>query len=307
MDLVQGPDASVDASRRLRDLRWALALPSLVVPSAPADVRRSPSAGEAVRVATDPAHWMPARFFSMLSDSLDTLPSAEQTALAARIPDVGRRRHGIVYEDMLALVFEKCEGVRLLARDIVVADRGRTLGQADFLLEWEGQIHHLEVAIKFYLRRGAPGDIGSYTGIHPRDRLDHKLAHMLYHQRRILDGTVANDELRRRGLPLPDRRVVSLRGVVYSPLEEAGTAVPPRWWGSVSQWSRLPQFSTLLWTAVSRAEQFAPLSGGGQRWEPAGDLDPAGRLSSTDGPLLVAGSVPGGGEITRGYVVRNGA
>lgn len=248
---------------------------------------------------------MPDRFFHQLAVAATAATSGGSTGRAP-LPIVGSRRHGLIYEDMLAWAIGAAREIDLLARDITVTREGRTLGQADLLLRWEGTVYHLEVAIKFYLRRSAPGDLAGYIGTDLRDRMDRKLAHLLFHQRHILDGVAGRHALERRGVTPPARRCVSLRGCIFEPLDPENTGAsgfPRYWWAPERLWRRVAGESEYRWRRVDRKLWFSPITDPETGWAPA--LDLVALMTDGRASVAVAGARPGEPEITRGIVVRN--
>ncbi len=83
---------------------------------------------------------------------------------------------------------ERDEETRLIAHNIAVRDdKGRSLGEFDVLYENRitGEIHHLELAVKFFLELPAPltaNPLSRWLGPNSADRLDLKLNRLLEHQ-----------------------------------------------------------------------------------------------------------------------------
>jgi hypothetical protein len=332
VDLVQRSDLS----RRERDYAWALSLaPVVAITRPPARMGwRSGPPGELVDsdrlaphaetllpasavdrpvpeavglpserrpvVISDPDHWMPQRFFQR----------AQRFAASGgpHLPAVGALRHGITYEHYLQRWFDADPEIDLLARDVAVHHEGRTLGQMDFLIRWEGEVYHLEVAIKFYLRMGGTNRLEGYIGSDLRDRLDEKLAHMLYRQRRLPERPETRAVLAARGLPLPDRSAVSIRGLIYHPLRESPGTVPSRWWCDLSEWEKREDLRDRAWTVVTPEQWFSPLLRDEATWLPGEVFDPRMHLHDPGRSICVAGTLPeapDSGETTRGFIVRS--
>ena len=105
----------------------------------------------------------------------------------------------------------------MLASGIELRAEGRTLGELDLLVSGEGEVWHLELAVKFYLcAPGRPGDAWSdWIGPNGRDRLDRKLDRMRDHQLPLGQSEHARSHLAALGLPAPTRSAAVLHGVRF--------------------------------------------------------------------------------------------
>jgi hypothetical protein len=94
------------------------------------------------------------------------------------------RRLGLYYERLWQFAITHAPGVEMLAANLPIRAEGQTLGELDMLLRDRDGIHHVELAIKFYLGlAGADGrDSAHWFGPGSHDRLDLKLAHLNQHQ-----------------------------------------------------------------------------------------------------------------------------
>lgn len=291
--------------RRVRDARWAIALPEIVRPVVEADSADPDCASTPVPVVSSPARWMPPAFFSELGVALEAVPAEE-------LPRVGTLRHGLAYEAILAAACRQSATVELLAHNLTIpAPDGSTLGQADFLLRWRGEVWHLETAVKFYLRMAGPGRLDGYIGAGGRDQLDEKLAHMLFHQRTVLARTEAAQVLADARLPEPDHACVSIRGVVFEPVDRYGSA--PRFWWAAWEDARADGsppagLEGLLWTRVGPAAWFSPLHTDEAAWQTWDALRIADLLADGSRSVCLAARRPGSDwEHTRGFMLRRRA
>ncbi|MEX6502088.1 DUF1853 family protein [Pseudomonas zhanjiangensis] len=94
------------------------------------------------------------------------------------------RRLGLYYERLWQFALHAAPGVEVLAANLPIRDNGHTLGELDLLLRDAEGVHHLELAIKFYLGpEGASGaQPADWLGPGTHDRLDIKLDHLSQHQ-----------------------------------------------------------------------------------------------------------------------------
>lgn len=94
------------------------------------------------------------------------------------------RRLGLYYERLWQFAIVHAPGVEIIAANLPIRVDGQTLGELDMLLRDREGIHHVELAIKFYLAlEDADGRDGAHWyGPGSHDRLDLKLAHLNQHQ-----------------------------------------------------------------------------------------------------------------------------
>lgn len=94
-----------------------------------------------------------------------------------------KRRLGVHFEQLLHFFFKASPFINLLLCNQQIIENGTTLGEVDFILEFENQCYHLEVSIKFYLQNG--NEIEDMLGPNAKDRLDLKLEKVKNHQLQI--------------------------------------------------------------------------------------------------------------------------
>jgi hypothetical protein len=108
----------------------------------------------------------------------------EPGALAEWLSNPVQRRLGRYYEQLWLFAVEHAPGVDLVAANLPIRVNGHTLGELDMLLRDHKGVHHVELAIKFYLgpQQGNGRDPAQWLGADSQDRLDLKLAHLSQHQ-----------------------------------------------------------------------------------------------------------------------------
>lgn len=164
-----------DLSTRLRhphvrDLAWTILSPPLLAEVS--CTQRHPLA--ASRWYSEPA---------LLADwllRLDEQPGALQSWLAQH----STRRLGTYYERLWQFTLCQAPDVELLVANLAIRQENHTLGEMDLLLRDADGVHHLELAVKFYLGLGT-GDCtrhDHWLGPGSQDRLDTKLARLCTHQ-----------------------------------------------------------------------------------------------------------------------------
>ncbi|MBB3104727.1 DUF1853 family protein [Azomonas macrocytogenes] len=154
----------------VRDLAWALLAPSLLPASCPG--QRHPLAA---------SRWQhsPGSLADWLLHQED-IPQNLQGWLARG----SSRRLGIYYEQLWQFALHQAPDIDLLAANLPIRDNGRTLGEFDLLLRDASGVHHLELAVKFYLGLNAENAFrhGNWVGPGSADRLDQKLERLYRHQ-----------------------------------------------------------------------------------------------------------------------------
>ena len=164
---------------------------------------------------------------------LDTDP----VPLHALIPASRDLRLGNYYERLWHALLTLAPDVSILARNIALREKGRTIGELDLLIEdAHGALVHLELAVKFYLgmpdKVHAEGDSQAtdstasgfsshrmWWGPDPRDSLHDKVTRLRDHQLKLASQLHLSDT----PLPRPELSAAWLQGVLFNPL---GRAMP---------------------------------------------------------------------------------
>ncbi|RAU44127.1 MULTISPECIES: DUF1853 family protein [unclassified Pseudomonas] len=155
---------------QVRDLAWVMVSPPML--SLTEWPQRHPLAGsdwvEDPQALTDFLH------------RLDRDPQPLSQWLSRR----SIRRLGLYYEHLWQFAIEHAPGVELVAANLPIRVAHHTLGELDMLVRDKGGVHHIELAIKFYLGpQQADGiDPMNWLGPGSHDRLGAKLAHLNQHQ-----------------------------------------------------------------------------------------------------------------------------
>ncbi|MBB2495049.1 DUF1853 family protein [Aquipseudomonas ullengensis] len=153
----------------VRDLAWALLAPSLLDGSSVAV--RHPLAASAW------AH-RPGQLLDWLHHQQRDSQALQQFLAA------GSSRLGRYYERLWQFALEQAPDIQLLAANLPIRERGRTVGELDLLLRDEQGLQHLELAIKLYLgpEQLSGEDPQHWLGPASEDRLGLKLQHLQQHQ-----------------------------------------------------------------------------------------------------------------------------
>lgn len=140
---------------------------------------------------------------------------AEPSPLLSFLAKTPRRRLGLYFEDLIEYFLSHTQGYELLSRNLAVRDSERTLGEFDFIYGApNGEIIHLEIALKFYLGHRSPHTV-RWLGPGLRDELDKKLARMMNHQGPLIHDAAALTALNLASLPIPDRSDLCVGGRLF--------------------------------------------------------------------------------------------
>lgn len=168
---------------QVRDLAWALLSPPMLS-SAPAPQRHPLAASRWSRAPDELAHWL---------YQLDTRPEGLQAWLDQR----RSQRLGLYYERLWQFALYQAEDIELLRANLPIVQEGRTLGELDLLIRDDEGIHHLELAVKFYLglEHGDRTRHSQWIGPNSSDRLDIKLQRTCGHQLKLSSTPCAREIL----------------------------------------------------------------------------------------------------------------
>lgn len=250
----------------LRDLAWTLTSPPLLLDAGIA--QRHPLAG---------SHWAdnPERLAAWLTH-LDQQPEPLQHWLQSS----HNQRLGHYYERLWQFALQQAPGVRLLAANLPVRQGQLTLGELDLLLEDRDGVHHLELAVKFYL--GCPPlteQWQRWIGPGREDRLDRKLNHLRQHQLQLAQSHAARQLLRSLATDTVNA-AAWLGGYLFRPwqVHVAGPAgANPQ--GLSGDWLHrallndyVQQNADCRWVLLERLQWLAPADCSNQSCHPINDL-----------------------------------
>lgn len=168
---------------QVRDLAWAMLSPPMLS-SAPGPQRHPLAASRWGSSPDELAQWL---------YQLDTRPEGLQAWL-----DQGRsRRLGLYYERLWQFALCQAEDIELLRANLPIVQNGRTMGELDLLIRDDEGVHHLELAVKFYLglKYGDRTLHNQWVGPNSSDRLDIKLRHTCSHQLQLSNTPDAREVL----------------------------------------------------------------------------------------------------------------
>lgn len=164
-----------------------------------------------------------------------TVPDNQQLAFEHFCRSQSRpasHRLGAVFERLWAAALEASPHHEVHVANLALRENKHTLGELDLVISdrRQGQVLHIELAVKFYLLSGHGGHEGNWLGPGLQDRLDLKLDRLLGHQLDVCAKAAKLGLLAE--LPSIDRSVVALKGRLFYPLASGAEGTTERRWPS---------------------------------------------------------------------------
>lgn len=220
-------------------------------------------------------------------------------------------RLGRYFETLVQYLLSRQTGVQLLAKNLVIYEQGRTLGELDLVyLSASGQITHLEMAVKFYLYHPA---CSRFIGPGGRDQLANKRQRLLTHQFPLLNRPASQQTLQGLGITRVDQQALLLCGQLFYPLAMSTPALPDfidrqhlrGWWLTRRQLGLLPHDPIAGFRVLEKHQWLTlPTSlAAADDWLSSSEL--AHQLVNTNWPVMVE-SAPAGAKWPwsgRGFIV----
>ncbi|WP_375139509.1 DUF1853 family protein [Pseudomonas entomophila] len=237
----------------VRDLAWTLVAPALLR-EAPASQRHPLAASDWAHDPDALAHWL---------NALDE----DSRALQAWLAQARSRRLGVYYEALWQFALQQAPGIEVLAANLPIRHGRQTLGELDLLLRDREGVHHLELAIKFYLgpAAGDARDAQQWLGPGCHDRLGSKLDHLVGHQLPMAARPESRAALEALGIG-PVRSHLWLGGYLFYPwLDQASPPTGSHPAHLRGHWVRRDDFAAYraaagqgVWQVLPRERWLAP-------------------------------------------------
>lgn len=107
------------------------------------------------------------------------------SALDAFLDKTNSYRLGIYAERLLQYFFENFNETRLLLCNYQVFNGKTTIGEIDFVIEWEEWVLHIELAVKYYLLNEDENSLNDWIGPSGKDNLGKKTEKVKNHQLKL--------------------------------------------------------------------------------------------------------------------------
>lgn len=241
-------------NRMVRDLFWSCFGPSLVTDFGP-DTK---SIDQYLLLTAERLEW-----FQQLDQNPDEL--------VAHINSIPHQRLGLYSESLWHFFFQHDPEFELVANNLAVRDKTRTLGEYDLIVFNHSQqcYLHIELAVKFYLWSGSPTlepskitHFEHWLGPNCRDRFNRKWQHLTQQQIRLSDTFEGKAKLAGLGIEKIDT-CIGLKGALFYPhvlsTHNHYQLSPTHWHGSwltVDQAADLP--SNPYWKILDKTEWLSP-------------------------------------------------
>jgi hypothetical protein len=155
----------------------------------------------------------------MVCNAIDPSSTNHSPELLRQLNESQSHFLGSYVEQLWRHYIECSPRYHMLAHNLQVFDRGKTLGEFDFIVRDEatGSVIHQEIAVKFYLALPSPDQSRClWFGPNNIDRLDKKAAHLANKQLRLCEKTQAREALEKLGIDKLTSECI-LRGRLFLP------------------------------------------------------------------------------------------
>jgi len=121
-------------------------------------------------------------------------------------------RLGIYAEYLIQYFFENAPHIELLAHHVQLIQDKITIGEIDFILEFEGKVFHIELAVKYYLQESQTDSFTAWIGPSGKDTLARKVKKVKEHQLPLIASPILKEQYSFKEL----QSFFWLRGVFFS-------------------------------------------------------------------------------------------
>jgi len=126
-----------------------------------------------------------------------------------------RKSLGTYFEDLVEFWLSKRVGTKILARNLQVIDDKTTLGECDFIAEIDGEITHIEVAIKYYLAVENSAEQRFWVGRGLTDRLDIKYEKLFKQQLQLSNSLIMSELLAQKNIDNITKKMAIIKGYFF--------------------------------------------------------------------------------------------
>jgi hypothetical protein len=184
-------------------------------------------------------------------------------------PKLTEYKLGLRFEAIVAHWIDLEPSLNLLAKNLVVHDGKRTIGEFDLIVDNNGTVEHWELAVKFYLGIGDVSNLANWHGPDPSDTLARKINRMASHQLRLSHHPAGQKLLQLNGWDV--RRARSLvKGRLFHPYQSFRLQqflMPPNvnpghekgWWLTDTDFALAPELKSARFVILERSNWLAPL------------------------------------------------
>lgn len=190
----------------------------------------------------------------------------DPAALIEKLESINSTRLGIYFEGLWQFFIDADPALELIAANLPVREKGRTLGEFDLIYysKTNRQHYHLELAVKFYL--GLSGTSTQrqdhWWGPNCKDRLDLKLKRLFEHQCLLSDQQQGRKELQ-QFTKQPIEREIAVKGMLFYPVDSSQQPQGIDVDHQRGAWLSLDQFKAIsisgpYWKLLTRSQWLSP-------------------------------------------------
>jgi hypothetical protein len=212
----------------VRDLAWVIKSPAII---------NSPTSLSDEFFTEEHQKFLPAL------NKLDSDP----TELIEFLKKSKRKALGNYFEDLIEFWLAARKNTKILARNLQIIDEKKTIGECDFIAEFEGQTTHIEVAIKYYLGIRNSTDARFWVGRGLTDRLDIKLEKMFSHQLELSNNIAMQKILEQNNIVKIERKISIFKGYFFKYFFEDNHCFPLNTAAEIDEayWCRIDEIDSL--------------------------------------------------------------
>jgi hypothetical protein len=130
-------------------------------------------------------------------------------------------RLGVYFEQLWQHLTQSCSSLEVIKHNLQVIIEKHTYGEFDSILYDQvlDRTLHCELAVKFYLKIGAGGELSHWVGPNLRDRFDDKYKKLFEHQLVLSRQDMITPWLKEQNISVDQEKVLT-RGRLFYPLED---------------------------------------------------------------------------------------